>query len=343
MYTLKNRAPQLKIAMVTFCILLATYNGQEYIAAQLNSILAQKYENWTLIIRDDESTDGTIPILKEYVGKDSRITLHKNFMATGSAQKNFALLANDALDVQAEFYLFCDQDDYWHPDKLQHIACHKATYESTKPTLIHHDLIVTNANLVPISDSFVKQAKINPCPNPNHLLKRNSVTGCTMAINRSLLKAATPIPKQAIMHDWWFALVAAFTGKIHYIDRALTHYRQHGNNAVGAKPFYQGLNPFTNWSQGWQRGNLEFLSTILQARSLAEHMKQKSITIKNGSLLDIQEYSNILEKKPIARISVFSNLGFTSENFILVLVTKLRLLTIRKIMFDADETTKITE
>lgn len=45
-------------------ILLATYNGEEYLGEQLNSILNQTYENWQLIVRDDGSTDGTVEIIK---------------------------------------------------------------------------------------------------------------------------------------------------------------------------------------------------------------------------------------------------------------------------------------
>ena len=63
------------------------------------------------------------------------------------------------------------------------------------------------------------------------------MTGCTALINESLAEKALPIPENAIMHDWWLALVATAFGKLVYLDIPLVHYRQHSNNAIGAKKF----------------------------------------------------------------------------------------------------------
>jgi hypothetical protein len=71
---------------------------------------------------------------------------------------------------------------------------------------------------------------------PN-LVISNLVTGCTALINEPLAEKALPIPEKAIMHDWWLALVATAFGKLVYLDIPLVHYRQHGNNTIGAKEF----------------------------------------------------------------------------------------------------------
>jgi hypothetical protein len=86
-----------------------------------------------------------------------------------------------------------------------------------------------------------------------------------------LLELALPVPPQAIMHDWWLALHAAYFGRLRATPERWVRYRQHGANAIGARSFRHGLNPFTNWWRGWQRGNEEFLATVAQASAFAVH------------------------------------------------------------------------
>jgi hypothetical protein len=66
-----------------------------------------------------------------------------------------------------------------------------------------------------------------------------------MMINRDLARASLPLPDDAMMHDWWIALVAAALGKVVYLSRATIDYRQHDSNASGSavrrKPLYDGL------------------------------------------------------------------------------------------------------
>jgi hypothetical protein len=71
------------------------------------------------------------------------------------------------------------------------------------------------------------------------LLVSNTVTGCTALCNEALLMRALPVPAQAVMHDWWLALVAGAFGRLSYIDAPLLQYRQHGANTIGAKEYKQ--------------------------------------------------------------------------------------------------------
>jgi hypothetical protein len=66
---------------------------------------------------------------------------------------------------------------------------------------------------------------------------QNVATGCTIMINRKAKAVSLPIPKEAVMHDWWIAIKVAKHGKIVYVPDQLVLYRQHFNNAVGAKKF----------------------------------------------------------------------------------------------------------
>lgn len=96
-------------------ILLATYNGEQYIHEQIQSIITQKYTNWTLLISDDCSSDDTLNILREYEKMDSRIHIVSHGIRYGSAQANFMSLLSA---TTAQYISFCDQDDVWDSDKL---------------------------------------------------------------------------------------------------------------------------------------------------------------------------------------------------------------------------------
>jgi glycosyltransferase involved in cell wall biosynthesis len=220
-------------------ILMATYNGEPFIHEQLDSIIAQSYSDWTLLIHDDGSQDATVDIVKKYAKKDSRIRLLEDGVATGGASANFGhLMAHSS----AEYISFCDQDDVWMKDKLQ--ACMQkmieleAKHGMAAPLLVHTDLKPTDIDLKPMSHSFWAYEHIDPRKNSlNRLLMQNVVTGNTMLINKTLVSKALPIPKDAIMHDWWIALVASAFGAIYPISKQMTLYRQHGKNDVGAKNF----------------------------------------------------------------------------------------------------------
>ena len=107
-------------------------------------------------------------------------------------------------------------------------------------------------------------------------LTRNSVTGCATAFNRALMKIATPVPEAALMHDWWLGLIASAFGQVLTEETCLVDYRQHAGNTLGAKGFFNGLNPFTNWVAGWKRGNEEYRALFPQARALLGLLQRRA-------------------------------------------------------------------
>ena len=114
----------------------------------------------------------------------------------------------------------------------------EADNDSTLPIIVHSDLEVVSEQNTVIAKSLISyqglEIERNSFPN---LVISNLVTGCTALINEPLAEKALPIPEKAIMHDWWLALVASAFGKLVYLDIPLVHYRQHGNNTIGAKEF----------------------------------------------------------------------------------------------------------
>lgn len=220
-------------------ILLSTYDGKKYIKEQIESILNQTYKDWRLLIRDDGSSDRTLEIIEEYVKKlnGKMYFINDSDKHLGAAVSFFKLLNYST----ADYIMFCDQDDVWIADKIEITLNKMYTLEKLypdKPILVHSNLKVVDAFLKTIYESFWKYQKLNPnLKRLNNLLIQNNVTGCTVLINKKLKDLLKTVPGNAIMHDWWFALVASAFGFIDYIDEPLILYRQHGANDTGAKKY----------------------------------------------------------------------------------------------------------
>lgn len=221
-------------------ILMATYNGERYLSEQIQSLLNQTYAQIHLIIRDDCSKDNTPFLLAEYAKNNpERITLLHGNRQLG-IKGNFSELMKHA---SSPYVMFCDQDDVWLPTKvaktLHQIKHLEKLHGKDSPLLVHTDLAVVRHDLSLICNSFWQYTKLVPKRSHqlNRLLVQNVVTGCSMMINRPLLELAYPIPSEAMMHDWWIAIVASAFGSISAIKESTLLYRQHGQNSLGAKKF----------------------------------------------------------------------------------------------------------
>lgn len=308
-------------------ILMATYNGRNFIKEQLDSIVNQSYESWSLFISDDGSDDGTVDIINSYAGSDDRIkVISKPETHEKGPSNNFSFLINQALTSDSKVFLFCDQDDVWKSDKIA-IIRRVMQEHGDKPLLVHHDLTVVDEDLNLIAESFCEYMRLDPEKTTlNSLLSRNEVTGCAMAMSKALLHLVSPIPAGAIMHDWWCAIIAAGTGEIIFINEKLVKYRQHTRNAVGAKNIFSGLNPLTNWKRGWQRGNQEFNATLKQAGLIYEHAIVKQISPK---FRQTHEYSTLLTKSKFERYKLVRKHHFLANYWLVYIVSIIRLMTIK--------------
>lgn len=222
--------------MVT--ILMATYNGELYLEEQIESILQQTCTGWELIIQDDCSSDGTVAIALKYVKQNpNKMRIVKREYPSSSAKNNFFSMLKFA---KGKYVMTCDQDDVWLPTKVEVTLNEMQRLEAERgfdrPLLVHTDLRVVNYDLSVITESMFKRQNLdNRRDKLNNLVVQNIVTGCTMMVNRALLDMVYEAPKEAMMHDWWFALIASAFGKIGFVDQSTVLYRQHGSNEVGAK------------------------------------------------------------------------------------------------------------
>ena len=219
-------------------ILLATYNGEKYLATQLDSILNQTYQKFKILIRDDGSADQTLKIIVNYKKRfPAKIEIIPSFSKNIGPKNNFFELICTS---KAKYLFFADQDDVWLPNKIEISLAKMRQLENENlpntPLLVHTDLKVVDANLRTINNSFWDYSKLNPKSGTlSKVIVQNYVTGCTVVINHSLKKLVNKIPANALMHDWWLAILASSVGRIGHICEPTILYRQHQQNAVGAK------------------------------------------------------------------------------------------------------------
>ena len=229
-------------------ILLSTYNGEDYLAEQLDSLLKQTYSNFIIIIRDDDSTDSTEKIINHYVDKNrGKIYKLPGKKSNVGPSSSFCILIKyiikekTALGLSRLYMMLCDQDDIWAENKLEVQMSEMLNAEQKSPDipiLVHSDLKVVDESKTIIAESFVEYQGLEIKRNKfTNVVISNLVTGCTTLFNEELSQIALPIPDNAIMHDWWLALIASAFGRVIYIDIPLVEYRQHENNTIGAKEF----------------------------------------------------------------------------------------------------------
>ncbi len=279
-------------------ILLPTYNGERFVRAQIESILSQTYQNWRLLIRDDGSSDGTMDILRSYLGGyPDRMTLVEDGRDhLGACQSFAALLSHSTSDYVA----FCDQDDVWFPEKMELTLNRMIRLEQAydKPVLVHTDIKVVDKNLCLLSDSFWKYQRVNPGrKNLNHVLIQNNVTGCAMMINRKLKDISLPIPQEAIMYDWWIALAASAFGVFDYIDTPTMLYRQHSRSDTGAKkytPWY-----FLSRMNRIEEGRKSIGRTLRQGRTFLERFQDR---LNNSQLEIVRNFSQLFQVNRLSRL-----------------------------------------
>ena len=217
-------------------ILMATYNGERFVADQLLSLLQQEYPHIHIYLRDDGSTDNTLSILEDFVAKHpENITLIQDGRKNLGATQNFAALMEHST---ASYICFSDQDDIWMKDKVQWMM---GIMEKTEkkhpgvPVYVFSDLTVADADMNITHRSLNQKDGLSPRRTATHqLLMQNVPYGCATMINRELLLKSLPVPSEALLHDHWIALVASLFGKIAYLDEPLVLHRIHDNNASRA-------------------------------------------------------------------------------------------------------------
>lgn len=222
-------------------ILLAVYNGEKYLEAQLNSLMAQTYQNFRIIIRDDLSSDSTVNLIEKFrVNFPNKIELLQDDLGNLRSSKSFMQLLAQSGD--SEYIMFCDQDDIWLPNKIE-LSVEKIKslekVENNIPLLVFSDLTVVNDHLNVIQKSFWEYQKLilEDVSNWKKLLAQNIITGCTIIMNAKAKEVSLPFSLPHMIHDQWIGVNVAKHGIIDYLPVQTILYRQHENNVAGAHRF----------------------------------------------------------------------------------------------------------
>jgi glycosyltransferase involved in cell wall biosynthesis len=212
---------------------MATYNGEKYLKAQIDSILEQLDNEDELIISDDGSTDDTLNIIDAY--KDKRIKLIHH-QKNNACKIKFKLITNNfenALNhAKGDSIFLSDQDDIWLKNKKKIMYDYLAKYDIVMCNFMVQNEDANN-NIAIAPESYYRK---NPISN-NILLNvlQSKFLGCCLAFRKDVLKYILPFPNGLFAHDFWIGCIATYFGKFYFIDQALHIYRRHGLNASDHK------------------------------------------------------------------------------------------------------------
>jgi len=234
-----------KVALV-----MATCNGAPFIEQQLDSILKQTHSPDLIIIRDDVSEDSTYQILSRYAHQHGfQVSQNKERLGVN---ENFT---RAVADVPDEFLIaFCDQDDYWLPEKLeksiallQQIAIHP-----NQPALVYSDLELMNeAGEILHTSVHSQRGQHRYFHVWETFLFGNMVSGCTIVMNAAMKKIMLELPRnQPFIYDAWLAMAAFGFGNIAKLPEPLIQYRQHSNNVTFSE--HRSKNRIERFQSHWK-------------------------------------------------------------------------------------------
>ena len=208
-------------------ILLSTYDGERFLPELLDSLEAQSYQRFDLLVRDDGSTDGTLALLADY-GRRRRADVRAGTHV--GVPESFLRLLRDS-DPAADLFGYCDQDDVWLPDKIARAVAVMARLDPARPALYCAGLRPVGPRLEPLPERAPPARALGF----GNALVENRASGCTMVLNRAARALLNRhAPRAAMMHDSWAYLVVSAFGTVHYDPEPQMLYRQHPGNAIGA-------------------------------------------------------------------------------------------------------------
>jgi glycosyltransferase involved in cell wall biosynthesis len=307
-------------------IIMTSYNGEKYIKEQIESIQNSHYKNWNLWIFDDGSTDSTRQIVDAFERQDSNrihfIINDKNKGVTRNFLEGITFLKREFYNYtesnegsKHDYFMFCDQDDVWMPDKiektLKFIKKAEKTHGSDTVLAVFTDALVVDSKLVPINQSFYKSSKlnINNVDLP-HLLMENKMIGCTIMFNFALFDKINKLPEVVRYHDWWIALIAAAFGHISFLPEPTLYYRQHGNNVVGNQNF---LSYVKNRVSSLRKQKEILESTIIQGREFYR-IYQKELTLPKKRQVSV--FANLGQESWLKKRYLVLKYGYTKTGFV---------------------------
>lgn len=203
-------------------VMLSSYNGEKYIGKQIESILCQNYQNIHLYIRDDGSTDGTVDVIKNYASRYSNVHFMESEGNLGYPACFYAL--TDDVSIQADYYAFADQDDYWLKDKISRAVSVLEKQDNNKPYAYYARYMVCNEGLKAQKKSPVKKSHITF----GESLFEVCGLEFTQVVNAKAMELIRAYkPKKAKARGTWMSPLLTGLGTVIYDDYCCAYYRRH--------------------------------------------------------------------------------------------------------------------
>lgn len=217
---------------IDYDVVVCSYNGERYIAEQLESIIKQSPPPQHILVSDDGSTDGTRDIVKQ-LARTSPVPIT---LIDGPRQGVIKNVLTSLPKTNAEYVFLSDQDDIWLDNKVPLFSEHMT--QTDAPHLIFSDAWVWRAGQEQMH-SFWELDGLKPenARYPRRLAFHNTVQGASACFNRALIEVTQKagLNNNIIMHDWWLALIASSLGHVNPIKEPTLLYRQHDSNQVGSQ------------------------------------------------------------------------------------------------------------
>ena len=195
-------------------IIMPNYNGAQFLAQSIESVLAQTFENWALIIVDDVSSDNSCQIIGEYIKKDSRIELIKLEKNSGPAiARNCAIK-----EAQGRYIAFLDSDDLWHPEKLSKQISFMQENEIALSYTSYYSIEEESGKII---DQIHIPVKVD-----YHELLKQNIIGCLTAVYDTKKLGKVYMPEIQKRQD--FALWLDILKRVSYahgMEEPLAYYR----------------------------------------------------------------------------------------------------------------------
>ena len=249
-------------------VAMCTYNGADFLPAQLESILAQSRKPDQIVVCDDGSTDETRALLQKFEKASPDVILlrfnKKNLGSIKNFEQAIGLCNGDVIALS-------DQDDVWRPDKLQLI---EDRFKKQSTGLVFSDAELVEENLTPLNRRMWNEVGFDE--HKKKLLRSGralevlvtgwTVTGATMAFRAGFKNICLPVPDGiAMIHDGWIALTIAAVADVVALDEPLIQYRQHARQQIGAPERVE---------QGPEPRGLQKLETAFKRRNSSADLYQ---------------------------------------------------------------------
>lgn len=205
-------------------ILLSTYNGEQNMKRQLDSLVNQTYKDFRLYVRDDGSVDNSVRILQSYEHElDMEILQGENI----GFVKSFMYLLQYA--EEGEYWAFCDQDDWWDEDKILKAVEWLETQEQRVPLLYHSAYEIVDSATDKRDIFYFKEEGYNFCRS----ITENHFSGFSMVINRTMRdKMLKGNMDEIDFHDWWAAMIVTAFGKFKSDEQILARYYRYSESVT---------------------------------------------------------------------------------------------------------------